>query len=116
MSKYQFTGETPMIFSTLSFGEGVTVERFGDEPVGEDGATVELFPGDTITLDEPIEHAWLKDTAGDASGAGDVTPSTPNVPGKVETPAAAKITPQTADSADPETAAVEASPDTNQED
>jgi hypothetical protein len=69
--KYRFTADHPLIFSELSHGPDVTIEHTTDAdtelpPVPEDGATVVLYPGDSITLKDAFVHAWLE---GDTSKA-----------------------------------------------
>lgn len=61
MTKYNFTGEVPMIFANLSYGPDVQIVRASDKtPEEPEGATVTLYPGDVITVPDGYpEHAWL---------------------------------------------------------
>jgi hypothetical protein len=68
---YKFTSDVPLIFSDLSHGPDVTVlheSALGEAlpPIGDEGSTVVLYPGDILTVDKPLEHAWLVEV--DAEG------------------------------------------------
>lgn len=59
MPKYQFTSDIPAIMFGLSHGPDVQIVRAGDTLDDPDGATVTLYPGDTITTPSEYPHAHL---------------------------------------------------------
>jgi hypothetical protein len=89
--RYRFTSDLPLIFSSLSHSDDVTVARAnpqldadGVEYEPAEGSTVTLHPGDILATAEPIAHAWLTEV--DEGGA----PLTANHAAKPETAAAKK--------------------------
>jgi hypothetical protein len=54
VSKYEFTGETPLIFGDLHYGVNATVAG-----VDADGSAVVLSKGDVVETADPISHAFL---------------------------------------------------------
>ncbi len=117
MTTYRFTGATPLVFTTLSYGPGVIVEHTKtDEPLPpapHDGATVILIPGDFLTIEGTIASHWLepvdlgeKRGEGEDEGDGEGEPAggdlPPENPPTVPTPAAAENAAHAAAEATPE--------------
>jgi len=80
------------VFSDLSYGPGVTVERATKSDPDVEGATVVLNKGDVLTVDSEITHAWLKVVDQPQTPKVPKTPRASKVP-KVVTPAAVETPP-----------------------
>jgi len=83
--KYRFTSDAPLVFSDLSYGPGVTVERATKSDPDVEGATVVLNKGDILTVDSEITHAWLKVVDEPQTPKTPRTPKAPKAPKKPET-------------------------------
>lgn len=59
MPRYRFTAPWPAVFTDLRHGVNATVTPADGADRGPDGSTVELHPGDEVTVDRPYPHAWL---------------------------------------------------------
>lgn len=72
MPRYTYTGQEPLIFGDLHYGDNASV----DGVTGRDGEAVVLISGDVVTTTETITHAFLmQHTEGVTIDRGSVTPS-----------------------------------------
>jgi hypothetical protein len=87
MTDYRFTSPFPTVFSDLQHGVNATVtpaDPDADPPL--EGSTVVLSEGDTLHVDEPLEHIHLTDLNADAPKPAR-NRRTPNRPAPASSPA-----------------------------